>query len=155
MARFHYQALNDKRQLVFGELEADTVAQALAQLEGEGLSVQSIGFASIGGPSVSGRTSSASIRPQLAAEPLRQSPFATSVEQGVLQAHLVNVLACGKFMAAPLRAYAEEMTPGRRQKQLLGVVQVLERGDAAEAASALSALPEYWIPLLSAATASQ
>ena len=151
MARFHYQALNDKRQLVSGELEAETVAQALARLEAEGLSVQSIGYASGAAPSSFARVVPTSLR----SEPLGETPFATSVEQAVLQTHLASVLERGKFLIPPLRAFAEEMPSGRRQRQLLGVGQVLERGDAAEAATALSALPEYWTPLLSAATVSQ
>jgi type IV pilus assembly protein PilC len=150
MARFHYQALNDNRQLVSGELEAESVAQALAQLEAQGLSVQSIGFAS-----GAGRVSPASPRAARPVEFIGETPFATSVEQAVLQSQLASVLARGKFMVPPLRAFAEEMPSGRRQRQLQSVAQTLERGDAGEATAALSALPEYWIPLLSAATVSQ
>ena len=42
MPQFHYQALNAAQQMIAGKLEAPSVAQAIAQLEAEGLIVQSI-----------------------------------------------------------------------------------------------------------------
>ncbi len=43
---------------------------------------------------------------------------------------------------------------GRRRNELHKLVRLLERGDAAEAEKAFAELPEYWIPLLSAAISS-
>src|SRR4029450_3855623 len=45
IAHFRYQALNATGQPVAGELHAESVALALAQLEADGLTVQSIGYA--------------------------------------------------------------------------------------------------------------
>jgi type IV pilus assembly protein PilC len=72
-----------------------------------------------------------------------------------LRVHMTHVLEQGKQIAPALAAYAEEMPRGRRRRQLQTVVGVLNRGDAAEAANTLSQLPEYWIPLLSAASSSR
>jgi len=66
-----------------------------------------------------------------------------------------RVIERGREIVPALRAYAEEMTSRHGQSQLLTVVRVLERGDAAEAAAGLRAVPSYWIPLLSAATSSR
>jgi type IV pilus assembly protein PilC len=138
MATFQYQALNLKQELVSGELTADSVELAVAQLHATGLAVQSIRLLS---------------QNTTASEPI--SPQSTqNVDQTALHSHVASLLALGKTIAPALRAYTEEMSPGRRRRQLNTVVGVLERGDAAEATTALSALPDYWIPLLSAATTS-
>jgi hypothetical protein len=44
MAHFRYQALNAEQHAVAGELHAETVSQAIAQLESHGLTIQSIGY---------------------------------------------------------------------------------------------------------------
>jgi type IV pilus assembly protein PilC len=140
MPAFHYQALNADQRLISGELTASTVDEAITQLRATGLAVQSISLVS---PTPASASATVSLPP------------AGNVEQSTLQAHMVRVLEQGKPIAPALRAYAEEMPRGRRRRQLSQVVDVLERGDSAEATIALSALPEYWIPLLSAATTSR
>ena len=47
MPYFRYQAVNAEQQVVSGELFADSVSQAIAQVEAEGLAVQSIGYSTI------------------------------------------------------------------------------------------------------------
>ena len=138
MATFHYQALNADQALVAGELTANTVAEAVAQLHATGLAVQSISLV------LSPTTS-----------PPSSPPDERNIEQSVLQSHIARVLELGKSITPALRAYVEEMPRGRRRRQLNAVIDVLERGDAAEATAALTALPDYWIPLLSAATTSR
>jgi type II secretory pathway component PulF len=66
---------------------------------------------------------------------------------------MAKILERGREITPALRAYADELPAGRQRRQLLGVCRVLARGNESEAMSALAALPEYWIPLLSAATA--
>jgi type IV pilus assembly protein PilC len=151
MPTFRYQALNAEEQLVSGELEADSVAQALAQLESSGLVVQSIGYATIESAYGNRRSD----------EGIGQSPFRTdstpageNMARAVLQRHLERVLERGRAIAPALRAFAQEMSAGRRRRELITVAKVLERGDGAEAARALHGLPTYWIPLLGAATSS-
>jgi type II secretory pathway component PulF len=73
-------------------------------------------------------------------------------EQAALQSHLVKVLDQARAIAPALEAYAAEMPSGRQRRQLRAVCQIVERGDATDAASALQRLPDYWIPLLSAAS---
>src|SRR3972149_5628375 len=149
MANFRYQAIDAAGQLVAGELAGGNGQQAVAQLEAGGLTVQSIGYAS-----------STPTRPE---EMLASSDRATaksspsageSMEQAVLRSHMATILERGQAIAPALRAYAEEMPAGRQRRQLLAVCRVLAGGNAAEATAALAELPEYWIPLLSAATSS-
>src|SRR5687767_11283945 len=138
MAYFQFQATNAQRQPVSGQLPADSVAHALSQLEARGLTVQSIGYAPVDA--------------MLAGENPRaeQSP-----EQAALQSHLARVLERGQTMVPALRAFAQELPGGRRRRQLERAIGVLERGDVAAASSDLARLPEFWVPLLSAATASR
>lgn len=144
MPTFHYQALNATQSLVTGELTADSVADAVVQLQASGLTVQSIGLVSATNIS-DAETPAAGI----ASPPDRQA------EQAALRAHMERVLEQGKLIAPALAAYAEEMPSGRRRRQLQTVIDVLNRGDATQAADELAVLPDYWIPLLSAATSSR
>ena len=144
MPLFHYQALNANREPVTGQLPAESLAQAVAQLEGQGLSVQSIASAPVPG----GRGG--------------ESPFAADdaagravVERAALEQHMQRVIERGRDILPALRAYAKELPPGRQRRQLDDVLRILERGDAAQAASTLAVLPGYWIPLLGAATSSR
>jgi type II secretory pathway component PulF len=154
MAHFRYQALNAEGQLVEGELRADTVQQAISQLETGGWTVQSIGYAATESRSSSAGASAAQ---ETAHQTLPQDakPWDASAEQAVLRSHLARVLEQGKAIVPALRAYAEELPAGRPRRQLTAVCQVLERGNLAEAETALGTLPDYWIPLLSAAASSR
>jgi type II secretory pathway component PulF len=140
MLAFRYQALNSDQQLVDGELTADSVDAAIAQLRGAGLDLQSISLVS--------QSPASAI--------LTTAPIDSSdVERSAILAHMHRVIEQSKPITPALRAYAEEMPRGRRRRQLSAVIDVLERGDAAAATAALAALPEYWVPLLSAATLSR
>jgi type II secretory pathway component PulF len=145
MAHFRYQALNATGQPVAGELHAESVALALAQLEADGLTVQSIGYAAA-------ESRSAEPPPTNAGG---QNPFGRGGEQAVLQLHLEKMIERAKVIAPALRAYAEEVPTGIRRRELLTVVQILEGGRAVEAENAWRTLPGYWIPLLGAAASSQ
>src|SRR4051794_31835536 len=102
MPTFHYQALNATQSLVTGELTANSVADALTQLQASGLSVQSIGL-------ISATKMSASESPAVDIA----SPSDQQAEQAALRAHMVRVLEQGKLIAPALAAYAEEMPSGR------------------------------------------
>jgi len=151
MAHFRYQAVNAQKQPLTGELEAETVAQAIAQLEAEGLIVQSIGYATHEASGTESRQSGT----------VGQNPFQpaaiipqSNIEQALLVRHMACVLERGRALVPALRAYAGEISSARRHRELLDVIRILERGNAQEAAAALQSLPTYWIPLLSAATSS-
>lgn len=148
MANFQFQALNAQRQRVFGELQADSVAHALTQLEARGLTVESIGYV---------QADSAAVPPFADREAAQQQQEAAQdapAEQAALRSHMERVLERGQTMVPALRAFAEELPDGNRRRQLSQAIDVLERGDAEEATAHLGRLPEFWIPLLSAATAS-
>jgi type II secretory pathway component PulF len=152
MPYFRYQGLNANQQPVAGEREADTVQQAIAQLEAAGLTVQSIGYAT--------SESTSTFIPPIGAsagstgDGVEQRRVG-SVELAALRSHMATVLQQARVITPALRAYADEMPSGRRRRQLRTVCRVLDGGDVAEATSALETLPEYWIPLLSAATSSR
>ena len=87
-----------------------------------------------------------------------QRPTLTSarevIEQTILRTHLAKVLEGGRAIVPALQAFSEEMPAGRRRNELHKLIRILERGDATEAEKAFAELPEYWIPLLSAAISS-
>jgi len=144
MPSFYYRARNANEELVAGELQAMNLAQAVADLESQGLVIESIGTT-----------------PPVVAEQ-GASPFVddgavrgATVEQAALREHLSRVMERGREFLPALRAYVQELPAGRRRRELNAVLQVLERGDADRAATTFAALPGYWIPLLGAATASR
>jgi type II secretory pathway component PulF len=148
MPRFKYLALNADLQRVAGEVEADSVQHAIAQLETGGLSVQSISVADIAGADELAFQSA----------PVEVDDAAAAIapdERRVLGQHLAQALAGAKALVPALRAYAQEMRSDRRRHELQRVCRLLESGDPNSAAVAFDALPEYWIPLLSAAGASK
>lgn len=152
MPTFRYQALNAEQQVVAGQVEADAVQQAIAQLEAAGLIVQSIGFAGADAP--------ASEPPRVIASAKRAAPqndaavSDANVERAVLHAHMGKVLERGREIAPALAAFAAEMPAGRRRRDLTNVCRLLQQGDAAAATTALAELPDYCIPLVSATAAS-
>jgi type IV pilus assembly protein PilC len=147
MPVYHYLALNAEHESVAGQLEAESLAQAVARLDAQGLTLQYIGPNPADAPP----------RPEENAASGRRSPSErqTELERAVLQQHMEHVVERGRIILPALRAYQEEMPAGRRHRQLGRVIRILERGNAAEAVTTLGTLPGYWIPLLSAATSSR
>lgn len=143
MPNFQYQALNADKEPESGELQAKNVEEATAQLEARGLSVQFIGPA----PLEKTRTTR-DYRPtdEIAARRV--------IEQKVLRVHLAKVLEGGSAILPALRAFSEELPAGRRRNELHALIRILEQGSPEEAERAFADLPEYWIPLLSAAISS-
>jgi type IV pilus assembly protein PilC len=142
MPNFRYEAWNAESQPVTGELETSTVQDAIAQLESRGLTLQSIGYAPSAAPiAVVERTAT-------------DIDSARLVEKQVLLAHVAKVLEGGKQIIPALQALSEETLAGRRRSELQRLIHILKRGDVAEAEHAFAGLPEYWIPLLSAAISS-
>jgi type IV pilus assembly protein PilC len=149
MPLFTYHALNADEQPVTGDIEADGLHQAVAEVQARGLSLQSISVATTGAPQ--------SELDRRAADQTRAKAHPSDTEKleyATLRAHMATILERGRIIALPLRAYAAEIPRGWRRRQLLKVCDILQRGDSAEAAVALAELPECWIPLLSAATTS-
>jgi type II secretory pathway component PulF len=136
MPNFQYQAVNDQREMIVGQIQADSVPQAVALLEARGLVVQSIGY----------------VPAPIAAE-LADPAAAENPEQGALQIHMTRLLQRSAEMVSALRAFAQELPPSKR-RQLDRAIAILERGDAAAATADLTRLPEFWVPLLSASAAS-
>jgi type IV pilus assembly protein PilC len=155
MRHFYYQALNVDQQRVAGKIEADTVQQAIALLEAEGLTVQSIGYAAPESASGNSAPAGANAGGTTDAAASAAMQGGAGIEHAALRTHLTRVLEQAQAITPALRAYADEMPAGRRRRQLHTVCRVLDRGDVAEATSTLEKLPEYWIPLLSSATSSR
>src|SRR4051812_20556151 len=142
MPQFHYQALNAAQQMIVGKLEAPSVVQAIAQLEAEGLVVQSIGYAA----------PDAMQTPALrtAAAP----PVVAAVEQAALEQHLTQVIERARPLLPALHAYAAEMPSGRYPRQFAKMLEIIERGDTQDATAGVERMPTYWIALLCAASSS-
>lgn len=142
MPTFHYEALNGQGQPVSGDLEADAVHDAAALLESRGFILQSIGLV-----------------PPPTVEPPKPTPAPSAVaseriESSFVRSHWNEVINRGKSLIPALNALSKEVRPGSRRDELHALIQILERGDAKEAERAFETLPEYWIPLLSAALSS-
>jgi type II secretory pathway component PulF len=143
MPNFQYQALSAEKQPVSGELQADSVEDAIAQLQARGLELQSIAHAP-GGK----QPGAADFRPTDTIAARRV------IEQKVLRAHLAKVLEGSSALLPALRAFSQEAPAGRPRKELEALIHILEQGNAEEAERAFAELPDYWIPLLSAAISS-
>jgi type IV pilus assembly protein PilC len=144
MPLYQYYAVDASGLPATGQIEAESLAQAVTLLDARGLTIQSIQV------------------PQREHAAGGDNPFAGDnpagralVERAILDRHLALVLERGRELVPALRAYSQELPAGRRRVQLEEVIAILDRGDAAQASRALAALPGYWIPLLSAATASR
>lgn len=144
MPNFRYHALNPHQQRVAGELQAENVEAAIAQLEARGLVVQSIGYAS--------SESAGGVLERMVTD---EHSARVVMEYSVLGDQLARVRVGAKTITPALRAYSEEMPAGRRRLELETLVRAIEGDDAKEAERVFSELPDYWIPLLSAATTSR
>jgi type II secretory pathway component PulF len=146
MATFQYQAFDAEGKSVSGDIEAESAGQAIVAIEARGLRVQSIGVATAAAPTIGSAFS--------AALPGGEQTAALKVEREVLQSHMATLFERGRPLLPALAAYAEELPSGRQRRRLLAVCRTLENGDQDAAAAALAEMPEYWIPLLGAATSS-
>jgi type IV pilus assembly protein PilC len=151
MPQFRYQALNADEQLVAGEIEAESVAQAIGQLETSGLSVQSIGYST--GDKPTGERANISKQTTKRSEKKPQH-IVTAEEQAELDRQLTRIIERARSLAPALRAYAAEMSRSQSRRQLLDLLTVLDMSDTPQAVVALQRLPAFWIPLLAAATKS-
>jgi type IV pilus assembly protein PilC len=140
MPQFRYQALNADKNPVAGEILADSVAQAIAQVEAAGLSVQSIGYAT-------------GERPNVPLVPTKSdSPALSAADQAALEARLIRIVERGRALIPALVAYAEEIPRSASRRQLLDVIRILQSGEIPQAAAALRRRADYWIPLIASAT---
>lgn len=146
MPQFRYQALNADEQFVAGEIEAESVAQAIGQLEANGLVVRSIGYATAEKSSGAKRAFDRPDKTLLS--------LVTAAEQAELDRYLARIVERGRSLAPALQAYAAEMSPSRSRRQLLALLAVLEMPETSQAVTSLQQLPAFWIPLLAAATTS-
>ena len=145
MSRFHYQALNADQQLVFGELEADSVAGAIEQLESRGLEVQSIGFSKGDAPP--------HFPSKSALSPLKNAAHLPSEEESdaMLRSYLARALERAKPLTPALLAYASELPAGHRRQAMSELCRLVDHGDAAAAERAFDEAPELWAPLIAGA----
>ncbi|MBM4001055.1 MAG: hypothetical protein FJ297_16225 [Planctomycetes bacterium] len=78
-----------------------------------------------------------------------------NAERAALESYLDTVLQRGQESLPALRAYTAELSGIRQRGEWARVLRAIERGVAADAVRDLTAMPEYWIPLLGAATATR
>jgi type II secretory pathway component PulF len=147
MALYYFQAIDNSGKYVAGEQEAASVQQALVELEGRGLTVQSIGLSPA--PAAHANDTASSGQPSGP-----QPSLGKKAEQEVLRSHIATILDRGITILPALEAYAEELPAGRPRRQMKSLCRVITIGDTGQATAALVQSPEYWIPLLSAATSS-
>ncbi|WP_428306267.1 type II secretion system F family protein [Lacipirellula sp.] len=146
MPRFYYQARNVDEQLVDGEIEAETVVAAIAQLEGLGVTVEAIGFAT---PDTAARLANRKLPSASRSTPPRiEAPAIEPDDDAILLAQLEQTLARSRPLTPMLRAYAEELPSPQRRRTLSSICQIIERGDADAALISLAQAPEFWVPLI-------
>src|SRR6478752_1197064 len=105
MPYFRYQALNAAQQSVAGEIEADSVTQAVERLEATGLTLQSIAYAERG---------------RSAGNPAVIHAVVTKPDdnQAELRSHLATLIERARPLVPALRAYAAELPARKRRHQL-------------------------------------
>jgi type IV pilus assembly protein PilC len=143
MPSFYYQARNDDDQPVTGELDAKDLQEAIAQIESRGWSLETIG----------------TVVPQSASLPVgntarRITASPDDVMRHVFRSHLESVLQRTRSIVPALKAFSEEAAAKTHRGELQRLIQIIESGDAAEAEQAFADLPDYWVPLISAAMGS-
>src|SRR3954454_19542804 len=101
MPLFRYHALDVDGQSLTGDFEAESVQQAVTELQSRGLNIQSIGLVGVS-PLPIGSD------PRTAAPPFPARPDGESLERDVLRSHMATILERGRAIAPALRAYAQE-----------------------------------------------
>lgn len=150
MPLFHYEALDQAEQRVTGEIHAESVTDAVAELEGQGLRVQAIGPASrdrsTGEPVDAAIVDPAPSSPPVAADHQH--------EQDLLQGQIAQAVERGRTILPALRAYADELPRGPHRRGIARVVRALEADDLTRAMNDFNEHPDYWLALLSAVSSS-
>jgi type IV pilus assembly protein PilC len=146
MAQFFYHALNRQHERVSGSIAADSLSQAIVQLESQGLTVQSI---------ADEQSNSGIIQATLSARGEQgENPFESPEQHALQRERLASLLDRAKILLPPLRAFAQEQRSRKRQ-QLQTVIDCIASGNADAATRIMDQLPGYWIPLLGSAAASR
>jgi type II secretory pathway component PulF len=147
MPRFYYQAHSADQQLVDGEIEAESVVAAIAELEKLGLTIEAIGFVTADTAARLAQRKTQASSPL----PVLEIVDVTPNDDAILLAQLEQTLARSQPLTPMLRAYAEELPSSQRRRKLNGICHIIERGDADAALASLPAAPEFWIPLIGSA----
>ena len=141
MPTFHYQALDRENRLIVGQLQADTVTQAVGELEAQGLNIQSIGTTPLASPAPA-TTSQTNPAPGQSIEYPR--------DQDALRKQLVTLMERGQPLIAALRAYSAELLHRRQRSELEHLATTIEQRDVDRAMQCFSASPNEWLALLGA-----
>ena len=141
MATFQYKAHHADQTPVEGHIDADDLMSARLSLEDQGLTVSSLHEVDV--------AQAKTVTPPATPTPAQSA----DAEQLALQRQITRVLAMGKPLAPALRAYAQELRPGRRSVRLQCIASQLEHGDPSQALAA-GQIDEEWIPLLIAGASS-
>jgi type IV pilus assembly protein PilC len=132
MPEFCYQATDNGGQSVTGELSAENLADAIAELESRGLSVQSIRLSS------TPQTQSASEPPREPSKPTQAIP---------LEQHFVVAVERKEILVPALTALADEMPSGRGRREIRLLADAL-RNAKTSTDLRRSKVAIAWLPLL-------
>jgi len=145
MPEFVYEALHqqppeDQPGPVGGRVSAENVSAAIAELESQGLVVQSI-------RQVKPEDDRASSGPTRPAEE-HGLPWIPPADRAMLQQRIAQVLQRRDVLTPALAAFAEEMPPSRYRRELRELIARLESGTTAEEFCTSPDLATSWLPLL-------
>lgn len=135
MPKFIFQASNGDGQSVAGELSADDVSAAVVELEGRGLTVESIRLASI-----------AKEDPASHRQANREDPADPS-QHSALERQFSAAMDRREILMPALTALAEDIPSGRARREIRQLVDVLRDARSAEDLRR-SNVATHWLPLL-------
>lgn len=135
MPHYHYIAIGPDARRVAGAIQAGSVTEATAALEGQGLRVQSISVAD---------DAPQTVKDQAVAGPKVVSPLAPPIEQ---------LLSRRADLVPALRAYAADAAPASIRSPVQKLAAAIEGQDARAIEACVTRAPACAIPLLGAVAA--
>lgn len=142
MPTYYYQARAEDDQPRSGEFDATDIQQAITEIEKRGWSVESIGTAA---PRVISTQS----------EPLSLvSANPEDAVRRVFRSHLENILERASSIVPALEAFSKEAAAKPHRGELQRLIAIIKHGDPVQAEKAFAELPDYWVPVISAAMTS-
>ncbi len=145
MPKFLFTAQTSNQQHHSGELSADSLAEAQAELEAKGFIVHSL-------TQLSNETES-TIAPVLSATPAGSNfESVRQFDQQLLESRIADFLNERDLIIPALQALVEELPAGSKRRRLAQLVAELQAGVTPEQLAAAEDAAETWLPLLSSAS---
>ncbi len=137
MPEFIYEALNEDESVTGGRISAESVSEAVVQLEAQGLQIISIQNAML-----------ATDAAQAADDSPADSEVSAVNDQQALRQRLAEVLEQRDILAPALAAFAEELPSGRSRRELSDLVARMQSGATAEDFCSMDDRAASWLLLL-------